>query len=527
MKRLLIILPILALCINGFSQPYGAATSTVKLTTPLIRLPNSIVAPSPMDNYLYPLGTHLYWRGVRLDTTYAHVDTTKQPFMYANGLVDQRDTTKPVIIRGGFYHKPGSGDVNGSGGITALDALFVKMHVEGSLTLTDAQKARADYDGDGRITMGDALWIQYKAAAQGTDFDRRLAIGSTLYPIFGNKVILGGKYRNYSLTYGYDVEANGSLRIPLSEKLILGGITASNSADSIIELYRLAQRMAYLSSALKLGIISNSMSDTVIVDSSGILKKRVGFATYQWSVDQFGTKVNTSTLTAGYYTMTASDARYQLAGEPHIWSEVAGTRVSTSSFSFSGTQAIAYAANKSIFKALSVNGDSLHVGYIKSVGYSNGLITCTVVSRTRLHTGAKNFNIAYGEKIWGLENNYRWTNYVPTTINGDAVNPIGKWYPNVPDTMYVTSTQPDCLTPASGGTPDATYNLYDNTTAIYGAAISMGTNTTLVDQVPATPYKIWPGHNVFIRWTSSTGTTLCADCTIKVTWIPASLIWSK
>lgn len=212
---------------------------------------------------------------------------------------------------------------------------------------------------------------------------------------------------------------------------------------------------------------------------------------------------------------------------PNIWQPITGSYASANTFSFSGTAKDALLVTKSLFQAVSSNGATLYAGYIKSAGESGGTVTCTVVSVNALAAGAKNFYVAYNEKITGLENNYRFTNEVPGVISADASYYVGRFYMNVPDTMLIVSTQPDCMTAASGGSPDATYNIYDNTTAVYNTAISMSTNATLADQVPATMYKVAPGHAITLRWLTSAGTVKCSDCSVKITYIPTSILRAK
>ncbi|MGI6265155.1 MAG: dockerin type I repeat-containing protein [Acutalibacteraceae bacterium] len=51
------------------------------------------------------------------------------------------------------------GDVDGSGDITAADALMALQGATSKITMTDGQKAAADVDGDGQVTAADALMI--------------------------------------------------------------------------------------------------------------------------------------------------------------------------------------------------------------------------------------------------------------------------------------------------------------------------------------------------------------------------------
>lgn len=51
------------------------------------------------------------------------------------------------------------GDVNGDGAVTIVDALFIAQNAVGSRTFNSAQVAAADVNGDGQVTIVDALFI--------------------------------------------------------------------------------------------------------------------------------------------------------------------------------------------------------------------------------------------------------------------------------------------------------------------------------------------------------------------------------
>jgi hypothetical protein len=55
--------------------------------------------------------------------------------------------------------EPGSGDLDGDGYVTVGDALVVARAVVGVITLTPAQFAAVDLDGDGSLTMSDAIAV--------------------------------------------------------------------------------------------------------------------------------------------------------------------------------------------------------------------------------------------------------------------------------------------------------------------------------------------------------------------------------
>jgi len=69
------------------------------------------------------------------------------------------DTTlTSLYVDGDYYIKGGNGDVNGNGAYSAVDALYAKLAISG--TLTPAQYARADVFATGRITPFEPWFIQ-------------------------------------------------------------------------------------------------------------------------------------------------------------------------------------------------------------------------------------------------------------------------------------------------------------------------------------------------------------------------------
>ncbi|MBC7324046.1 MAG: cadherin-like beta sandwich domain-containing protein [Moorella sp. (in: Bacteria)] len=77
--------------------------------------------------------------------------------------VTAQDGTKKVytvnVSRQSTSPPAGRGDVNGDGKVTIMDAVKIARAVIGLETLTDAQKAAADFNGDGRVTIMDAQKI--------------------------------------------------------------------------------------------------------------------------------------------------------------------------------------------------------------------------------------------------------------------------------------------------------------------------------------------------------------------------------
>jgi len=83
-------------------------------------------------------------------------------------------------IEGSIYTTGGSGDVTGNGTISALDAARVAQYLAGIDTLTREKYARADVDGDGRVTPDDEFII----AAMAVGFDKADSIRE-IHSVYG------------------------------------------------------------------------------------------------------------------------------------------------------------------------------------------------------------------------------------------------------------------------------------------------------------------------------------------------------
>ena len=196
------------------------------------------------------------------------------------GTIQPVDTTMPISLRGGGFRYPGNGDVNFSNTLNGLDALYVRLYLIGAIKLTDAQKARADVDGDGKITNGDAYEISQRVAGYSSALadTLRRTIGFTLYPYDLYKIVLAGKYGSNTTGYfptGFDVEANGSVRIPFNESLYFGGLTSSTNTDSVCSIKKLRNGVLGVTGKLNISSIPNSKSDTILIDSANNVKKKV------------------------------------------------------------------------------------------------------------------------------------------------------------------------------------------------------------------------------------------------------------
>ncbi len=72
-------------------------------------------------------------------------------------------TTSPkakLDVRGGMYVEGASGDVNGDGTVDVGDARDISWWLNGDITFTKEQYAKADFNGDGKVTKLDAELIQ-------------------------------------------------------------------------------------------------------------------------------------------------------------------------------------------------------------------------------------------------------------------------------------------------------------------------------------------------------------------------------
>lgn len=57
-----------------------------------------------------------------------------------------------------------SGDVNGDGKVTAVDARWVLQIAAGTREVTESEKTSVDLNGDGKVTAVDARWVLQIAA---------------------------------------------------------------------------------------------------------------------------------------------------------------------------------------------------------------------------------------------------------------------------------------------------------------------------------------------------------------------------
>ncbi len=353
-----------------------------------------------------------------------------------------------------------------------------------------------------------------------------------------------------------------SRNLTINDSVYLNNLNTGTSSDSII----VGEAKTNFGSVFTQGRtgkttlikkVKNTLSDGVYAyswinsNSSNLLHtSALSAGNYSISVTYANNSGNAATVTNGLYTtdritttgtsttkiMTQKAVKdfgdsiaASKAAIDSIWhTAIAGAYASATTFTFKGTAYDSRRCIFSLFQALKSDGSVGRYGYIKSASETDGTVTATVVSTSAIAAGDKTFKIAYDQKVEGISNQYRWSNTVPGTIDANVSTYQGMYYLNVPDTMYFISTIPAVMTAASGAGAAATYNIYDATTAVYTTAPDMSTNTVLADQIPATFYKITPGHNVTLRWLTSAGaTTKISDAQVKITWIPSFIIRAK
>ena len=84
-------------------------------------------------------------------------DEKKRADVNGDGVIDAGDTVKilnMIIDKNAVF-----GDVNGDGKLTQEDVDLIKKYDAGTVSLTDAEKKRADVNGNGDIDAGDSLMI--------------------------------------------------------------------------------------------------------------------------------------------------------------------------------------------------------------------------------------------------------------------------------------------------------------------------------------------------------------------------------
>ncbi|MDD3030254.1 MAG: dockerin type I domain-containing protein, partial [Alphaproteobacteria bacterium] len=119
----------------------------------------------------------------------------------------------PLHVIGGEYIGGGSGDANGDGSLTLSDTLYVQGYLGGTQTLTPAQYANADINGDGLVDWADVSLIlqAYNAGDSATLAEVQGPVGKRLGALLirGSDAVIGTTYMSGSgPTNGLAVEGN-------------------------------------------------------------------------------------------------------------------------------------------------------------------------------------------------------------------------------------------------------------------------------------------------------------------------------
>lgn len=203
-----------------------------------------------------------------------------------------------------------------------------------------------------------------------------------------------------------------------------------------------------------------------------------------------------------------------------IWNSLlSGAYASVNTFVFTGDDRDANLVKKSIFSCTDSTGATRRHGYIKSAVNNSGTITVTVVTDSNLASGDKDFKVTSMQKVYPFIHFVR----VPLQVTGDAVNSIGLWNLDLIEDMKFISSSVKAITPAAGAGAAMTWNVYANSTALYGTAPDLGVNTYLRDQRPTT-IDVVEGSDVSVRILTAGGATnYAANVQFRIVMIPTSL----
>lgn len=208
--------------------------------------------------------------------------------------------------------------------------------------------------------------------------------------------------------------------------------------------------------------------------------------------------------------------------EYKIWTVKTGSYVTSTTFTFSGTDADAKLVEMSLFTCTNSTGSTRRIGYVKTATNSSGTITCNVVTDTDLASGDKDFKIAYNRKA----TDYMRLVTIPGEQIADASYSQGLFYADIPTASYLLPVDLSVQTAAVGTGAALTVNIYKNTTALFSSAPDMTTNTVLRSQRPTTN-TISAAETVSLRIMSSAGATnKASDFQAKLYIIPQSIFTS-
>lgn len=202
-----------------------------------------------------------------------------------------------------------------------------------------------------------------------------------------------------------------------------------------------------------------------------------------------------------------------------IWTALAGTYASATTFTFTGTDKDVKLIQNSVFTCTDSAGTTRRIGFIKSAVNSSGTITATVQTYSDLASGDKDFKVAYNRKA----NDYLHLFSVPGECVADASYSQGVWIQDLMWDWYLPFIDISVLTAPAGAGASLTVNLYKNTTALFSTAPDIGTNTVLRCQRTTTNSGS-AGENISMRLPASAGATnKGADVQVKAWVFPQSL----
>lgn len=169
------------------------------------------------------------------------------------------DVNDNAVFRNGVYALGGTGDIDNNGVINNTDYFMLSVMAHGQPNIwaidggwTVAQRATADVNGDGKVSMADLdiLFISTLMGVYSLDSTRvlsKIANSTTLFSTPQNVAYLGSKYGQFfDLRPTYknkiiNVEANGSLRIPLLDTLFFGGYPGDTYRGLVVGLFKLRE----------------------------------------------------------------------------------------------------------------------------------------------------------------------------------------------------------------------------------------------------------------------------------------------
>ncbi len=244
-----------------------------KVTTPDLYMPEGSTA-TPL--HLKNIGGHLYWGPTMLDEGGDSLLWSLTP----SGVMIPKDSNQ-VAMPFGAYIGPGDGDLNGDNELDLSDVTLIYRYINNIGTLTDLQKAKADYNGNGRIEYGDLMGIRGNIALLETQSQTKMLARKNIFSI-GNTIYLSNhRPPSYNDTQSsaeehlIDIETGGSMRIPLDEKLYFGGIRTletsgglPTNSDTTVSMYRSGLHELTIDGSIRLnGIIIPNLDTDATPDS--------------------------------------------------------------------------------------------------------------------------------------------------------------------------------------------------------------------------------------------------------------------